>query len=598
MEEIAIMAKSSRPDMAGSASEGKVFVLGEVRAAHLRFAFENALSWLEANRSVINDLNVFPVPDGDTGSNMFMTLRSAVDEGASLGDTPKLGEFMRSLAHGALMGARGNSGVILSQIIRGFAQGIGQGEQAGYEDLVRAWSDAATVAYRAVMKPTEGTMLTVIRVTAEKARQFESNDIVALFEALVIAAHDAVEKTPEQLAILKEAGVVDAGGFGLAIILEGMWRALQSIDPQTWSAQSRGGSTAIGAPTVRNPRGSAHEGILAPSASTPSRELRGAAAVAAREEGWGFCTEFLIHDVSGEVEAVRTELAALGDSALVVGEPELVKVHIHTFDPNSVIAAASLWGRLSNLKVDDMSKQHHDILEVASISPEDGVEVNESREIAVVAVAQGEGFRTLMKSLGASVVVEGGQTMNPSIEDLLHAVRETHASHVVLLPNNSNIVMTADQVQKVGGDEGVAVHVIPTKTLPEGVAALFGLEGAEGVDNIVSQMTDLAQAIRSVEITRAVRNSRIGGRKITSGDVLAISGEDVIAVGTEPLEVIEEVVGSAEPKPEIVTLYYGSETAVDDAESLAGLLRGKFSSIEFELHEGGQSHYPYILSFE
>ncbi len=592
------MAKSSRPDRAGTTPEGETAVLTGITAAQLRFVFENGLSWLEANRSVINDLNVFPVPDGDTGSNMFMTLRSAVDEGISLGDAPKLGEFMRGVAHGALMGARGNSGVILSQIIRGFAQGVGQGEQAGCEDLVRAWSDAATVAYRAVMKPTEGTMLTVIKVVAERARAFEAQDVAALFEALVVAAHDAVEKTPEQLAILREAGVVDAGGFGLAIILEGMWRALQSIDPVTWNAGVDSSSAAIGAPTVRNPRSSGQSGAYVPSSSVHPRERSGAAAVAAREEGWGFCTEFLIHDVEGEVEAVRTELAALGESALVVGEPELVKVHIHTFDPNSVIAAASLWGRLSNLKVDDMSKQHHDILEDAISTPD--VEQVETgvQELAVVAVAQGEGFRSLMKSLGAAVIVEGGQTMNPSIEDLLHAVREAHASHVVLLPNNSNIVMTADQVQKVGSDEGVDVHVIPTRTLPEGVAALFGLEGAEGIENIVSQMTDSAHAIRSVEITRAVRNSRIGGRKIAAGDVLAISGEDVVALGNDPASVIDEVVASAAPAPEIVTVYYGSETAASEAEQLISGLRDKYDSIEFELHEGGQSHYPYILSFE
>ncbi len=592
------MAKSSRQGGAGSTPDGESPALSGVNAAHLRFAFENALSWLDANRTVINDLNVFPVPDGDTGSNMFMTLRSAVDEGQGLGDAAKLGEFMRGVAHGALMGARGNSGVILSQIIRGFAQGIGQAEQAACEDLVRAWSDAATVAYRAVMKPTEGTMLTVIRVIAESARSFESNDIVALFESLVVAAHDAVEKTPEQLAILREAGVVDAGGFGLAIIVEGMWRAFQSIDPLTWSAGSGGTASAIGAPTVRNPRSAGHSDVLAPAMGAGTRERTGAAAVAAREEGWGFCTEFLIHDVEGEVEAVRTELAALGESALVVGEPELVKVHIHTFDPNSVIAAASLWGRLSNLKVDDMSKQHHDILEDAGAAHSSATGEASTRELAVVAVAQGEGFRSLMKSLGAAVVVEGGQTMNPSIEDLLHAVREAHATHVVLLPNNSNIVMTADQVQKVGEDEGVDVHVIPTKTLPEGVAALFGLEGAEGVETAVSQMTDSAHAVRSVEITRAVRNSKLGGKKITAGDVLAISGEDVIAVGSDPAAVVVEVVGSADPTPEIVTLYSGSDTSSDESAALLALLQEQYTQIEFELHEGGQSHYPYILSFE
>src|SRR5579863_7186611 len=395
--------------------------LREIAGEQILAGLTAALSWLEANQQEINDLNVFPVPDGDTGSNMYLTLRSSVEEARDAPVPSAADSVLAAAAHGSLMGARGNSGVILSQILRGFAQGVAQRQRIDARGVAQALNEAAAVAYRAVMKPTEGTILTVVRdaAAAGNAAAAETDDIRVVLDRVVAEAHAAVERTINQLQVLRDANVVDAGGFGLAVILEGFARAIASTASVIASPAP---VHRTGEPALRLPP---KPGEMEATGSAVPR--RGAAAVAPREQGWGYCTEFLINGPGLDVEAIRTELGALGESALVVGDPDLVRVHIHTGDPASLIAAASSRGRMSKLKVEDMSAQHHEVLARADAAEDDAAAAVPPPEqpeappkaIGVVSVAPGEGFREILRSLGADSIVSGGQTMNPSIEDLL-----------------------------------------------------------------------------------------------------------------------------------------------------------------------------------
>jgi DAK2 domain fusion protein YloV len=582
--------------------------LNEVGGRHMSYGLRTALSWLQANQEVINDLNVFPVPDGDTGSNMYLTLRSAVEDAQKASDSQSAAAVMQAAAHGSLMGARGNSGVILSQILRGFAQGVAGRARVDAGGVAEALQEASNVAYKAVMKPTEGTILTVVREAAAAAKDAAETggDIRAVLDASVREAHAAVERTPELLAVLRDAGVVDAGGFGLAIILEGFARALAEAggdvpdDSTPLQAPRR-----VGEPTVRTPGGTEVTGA-------PVDGRRGASAVAAREDGWGYCTEFLVEGPGLDFDLLRDELSALGDSSLVVGDADLVRVHIHTHDPAGLIAAAARRGKLAKLKVEDMSAQHHEVLERASASEQAtgtaaGADLGAPRKAAapapaprkalgVVSVAPGEGFRQILEGLGVDRVVEGGQTMNPSIEDLLIAVRECNADAVILLPNNKNVILTAQQVDQLAEDTDV--HVVPTRNLPQGISAMLSLDPTADADSNCERMEDAMQAVHSLEVTRAVRDSSANGKDIKTGDVIAVLDGQITAVGSEELPVIDEVLTSLDFSPELVTVYRGDGVTESDGDSLVGTLRDKHGGVEFELHDGGQEHYPYILSLE
>lgn len=577
--------------------------LNEVGGRHMAYGLRTALSWLQANQEVINDLNVFPVPDGDTGSNMYLTLRSAVEDAQKAGDSQSAGAVMQAAAHGSLMGARGNSGVILSQILRGFAQGIAGRARVDAAGVAEALQEASSVAYKAVMKPTEGTILTVVReaAVAAKSAADEGGDIRVVLDASVREAHAAVERTPDLLAVLRDAGVVDAGGFGFAIILEGFARALAEA----------GGDVPDDSTPLQAPRRVGEPMVRAPGevAGTPVADgRRGAAAVAAKEEGWGYCTEFLVEGPGLEYEILREELSALGDSSLVVGDSDLVRVHIHTHDPAGLIAAAARRGRLNKLKVEDMSAQHHEVLERASASEAAtgtaaGAGLAAPRSVAtprkplgVVSVAPGDGFRQILEGLGVDRVVEGGQTMNPSIEDLLNAVRESHADAVILLPNNKNVILTAQQVDQLAED--IDVHVVPTRNLPQGISAMLSLDPTAGAESNCERMEEAMQAVHSLEITRAVRDSSANGKEIKTGDVIAILDGQITAVGGEELAVIDEVLSGLDGAPELITVYSGDGVTPPDGEALVTALRERHGASEFELHEGGQEHYPYILSLE
>jgi hypothetical protein len=573
-----------------------------VGGEELLAALRSALAWLQANQEEINDLNVFPVPDGDTGSNMYLTLRSAVEEAQTAADPSSAASVLTAAAHGSLMGARGNSGVILSQVLRGLAQGVGSGPRLDAAAWARGLGEARTVAYKAVMKPTEGTILTVVREAAEAAIRAaeESDDIVTVLDLAVRASHGAVERTTAQLQVLSDAGVVDAGGFGFAVILEGLSRAI--ADPAAAHSSPTGPRRRSGEDRVQLP-------FEAPGGARRPPVRRGAEAVAMKEEGWGYCTEFLIHGPGLDPVSLRDELGRLGESALVVGDPELVRVHIHTGEPAPLIALASSRGRLSKLKVEDMSAQHHDVLDRADAAetaaagedaephpPPLSAAPVAHKAIGVVSVAPGLGFRDILVSLGADGVVEGGQTMNPSIEDLLKAVRAAPSDQVILLPNNGNVILTAEQVDSL--IDGCEVRVVPTRNLPQGISALLALEADLSLDANCARMTAAIEHVHALEVTRAVRDSTANGHEIKAGDVLGILDDEIREVGEDESSVIEAVLGAAEHAPELVTVYRGGDVTAAAADSLVAALRASFPATEFEVHDGGQEHYSYVLSLE
>jgi len=584
--------------------------LTEVGGRHLNYVLRTALSWLQANQDVINDLNVFPVPDGDTGSNMYLTLRSAVEDAQKAGDPQSAGSVMQAAAHGSLMGARGNSGVILSQILRGFAQGLAGKARVDAPAVANALQEASAVAYKAVMKPTEGTILTVVREAGEAARGAADagGDIRAVLDDAVREAHASVERTPELLAVLRDAGVVDAGGFGFAVILEGFARALAETGGEAPADDAPVmAARRVGEPVVRAPGESLGATPLR-GAAAGSEGRRGAAAVAAKDEGWGYCTEFLVHGPGLDFAALRDELGALGESSLVVGDEELVRVHIHTGDPAGLIAAAAARGRLSKLKVEDMSAQHHEVLERAAASEaETGRSAGEHlatprqaaaprKALGVVSVAPGDGFRQILEGLGVDAVVAGGQTMNPSIEDLLTGVRTANADAVIILPNNKNVILTAQQVHQL--TEEIGVHVVPSRNLPQGISAMLALDPGVDADTNRARMEEALTTVHSLEVTRAVRDSSADGQEIKAGDVIAVYDGRIAASGSEDLAVIEDVLGGLDTEPELITVYSGAGVDAGAAQALVEALRGRHPDIEFELHDGGQEHYPYILSLE
>ena len=573
--------------------------LREIAGEQVLAGLTSALSWLEANQQEINDLNVFPVPDGDTGSNMYLTLRSAVEEARDAPVPAAADSVLAAAAHGSLMGARGNSGVILSQILRGFAQGAAQRSSLDASGVALSITEASAVAYRAVMKPTEGTILTVVRDAAAAAATAAAttDDIRVVLERVVTEAHAAVERTTDQLQVLRDANVVDAGGFGLAVILEGFARAVGDTEP---TAPAPAMLRRSGEPALRLPP---KPGDMEATGSAVAR--RGAAAVAPREQGWGYCTEFLLIGPGLDVDAIRAELSALGESALVVGDPDLVRVHIHTGDPAGLIAAASSRGRMSKLKVEDMSAQHHDVLERADAREARAEAIGTvaaelpkapPKPIGVASVAPGDGFREIMSSLGADGIVSGGQTMNPSIEDLLNGVRAVNAEHVILLPNNGNVILTAEQVNPLAED--CEVRVVPTRNLPQGISALLAFDPTASLDENAERMLAAIATVHAVEVTHAVRDTSVNGHDIKTGDVLAVVDDEIAEVGSDYLGVIDAVLTGQKAAPELVTVYRGHDVSAEDAETMIAALRGKHAGTEFELQAGGQEHYPYVLSLE
>jgi DAK2 domain fusion protein YloV len=522
-------------------------------------ALLGSLAWLTLNRDEVDALNVFPVPDGDTGTNMLLTLQSAVDDIRDQ-DDPDLSTMARRASHGALMGARGNSGVILSQVFRGFCQGIGSNRTVDAQGLARAFRQGADVAYRAVIRPTEGTMLTVAREAANGAEAVagKTDDLTAVVKAACDAAAAAVERTPEQLPVLKKAGVIDAGGFGLQLILEGFLKRLT---------------------------GERLEAFVRP-ASTHARPKE----VEAPTAGWGYCTEFIINGEDLPVDEVRTQIQRQGESALVVGDDAAIKVHVHTHEPAVVIGYASGVGRLSRLKVDDMSAQHHRLQGEAVRRP------TFTKHLAVVAVANGDGFRRILEGLGVDSVVSGGQTMNPSIQDVLSAVESTPSNDVLLLPNNGNVIMTAQQVAEVSKKR---VRVVPSRSLPQGIAALFAFDFNSDLEANANAMSHALNQVQTIEVTRAVRASEVDGLKIKENDVIGLLNDRIVDAGDSAPKVAQAVLKRLDrQKVGTITIYAGSDAGDNEREALRAALAKQFPEASVELQAGEQALYPYVIAVE
>ena len=540
-----------------------------------KLALLGSLSWLTANQEEVNRLNVFPVPDGDTGTNMLLTLQSAVEDIRD-SDAAEISKIAALAAHGSLMGARGNSGVILSQIFRGFAKHV-QGKSAlTPEELADALEEAANAAYRAVIKPTEGTILTVAREAgraAKNAARQPDASVNTVIRAASRAAKTATDKTPTQLAILREAGVVDAGGFGLQVIFEGFLKTVEESED------------AAPLPPVTAGRAAAAQRNL---------ELP--------EEGWGYCTEFLIEGGGMNVGEIRDTIAGMGNSALVVGDEDLIRVHVHTNEPTAVLAYASGVGNLSRTKVDDMSKQHRVILQDEA-EPESHRNGSQSKAaptrpngIGLVAVVAGGGLTEIFKGLGVDAVVEGGQTMNPSTQDMLKAVESAPYSEVILLPNNANVVLAAQQVLELTQK---TVHLIPTHTVPQGIAAVVAFNPQKDATANLEAMKGALGQVQTIEVTHAVRDSRANGVAVKKGDVIALTNDKLKHSGGDYGSVVTLALKDLKPEEyELVTVYRGKGAGDKDLKVLTEAIGRDFPGLEVEVQDGGQQHYPFILSVE
>ncbi|MDD3852349.1 MAG: DAK2 domain-containing protein [Syntrophomonadaceae bacterium] len=521
---------------------------------------------LEHNRDSVDLLNVFPVPDGDTGTNMYLTLLSAVKEGEKVQDKP-LGKVARAISMGSLMGARGNSGVILSQIFRGMARVLEGKNEANAIDIAMALMAGSDTAYEAVMKPVEGTILTVVREVAkaceEEARK--NGDIVAVLLAGIKAGHITLDKTPMMLPILKEAGVVDAGGKGLLFFLEG---------------------------TVQ---GLALEKDIELSSYEPDRvdQTSDRTGMVSLELEFQYCTEVLVRGPGLDVADMRDHLAPLGDSMLVVGDEEIVKVHIHSNHPGKVLETCLQWGQLTDIKINNMLEEAHERL-LNMESPGDAT--NNHKKIGLVAVAVGAGLVTILKSLGVDIVVEGGQTMNPSTQDLLEACNQVNADAVILLPNNGNIVMAAEQVVQLADKQ---VVVIPTRSIMQAIAALMSYQPEGQLHEVVQNMTEQYGEVKYAEVTHAVRDSTMNGLHIKEGDIIGLI-EDKIELATDSItETVKQLLKKiVNEDTSLITLYYGEEMEVSQVEAMKAELEEIYAECEVELYWGGQPHYNYFISIE
>ncbi len=539
----------------------------------LRLGLQTALDRLYEQRGRINDLNVFPVPDGDTGNNMHLTLEAAMDEVSQLPRTAAVPDVAKAAAHGSLMGARGNSGVILSQVLRGFCLGCGENETLNPAALGAALQRASEVAYSAVKRPVEGTILTVVRDTATAAANSagHGNDLREVADAAVSEAWAAVERTRDQLEALREAGVVDAGGFGLAVILTALSEVINGT--QVWPAQ------------------------LAPESDGETHE-RGIARTAAPEGGFGYCTEFSLVDSQLSPDELRERLlptTSEDDSSLVVGDRGLLHVHVHLKQPWEVLPRAAELGRIERLKVEDMTAQHH----LARHSGGSRAPARTSKglaPVAVAAVAQRFGFRQLLLGLGAASVLDGGPTMNSSTDDLLRAVQDARAKGVLLLPNHRNLVLTAEQAARVSPCE---VAVVPSTNLPQGVAALLAFDAESTMEVNRRRMEAATTEVRAVEVTRASRPSRLGDRPIAKGEFIALTDGELTAAGPELAQVVLSALAELDQtRLEVVTLYQGAGVETAEASELERRIRRQFPDLEVERHDGGQQLYPFIISAE
>ncbi|MFC1897436.1 DAK2 domain-containing protein [Chloroflexota bacterium] len=533
----------------------------------LREMFAAATTWLEKNASDIDALNVFPVPDGDCGTNMLLTMRSCIEEAYRAPDRDA-SVVAQAMANGALMGARGNSGVILSQIWSGLARGLVEKKSLTGSDLADALQQASMTAYKGVSNPVEGTILTVIREAASAAEaqvSSGSSDLIMVMEATVNAASESVANTPTLLPVLRECGVVDAGGQGLYTLLEGALRYL------------RGEAELM---QFRKPQMIASNIPLA--VRTPQM-------LAAEEVPYGYCTEFLLKGEKFDPGKLRVRLNKKGQSLIVVGDESTVRVHIHTMDPGNIIHYATSLGTMHQVSIRNMDEQHEDFLQMQRGRMP-------ATDMAIIAVASGDGLAEIFGSLGTAAIVPGGQTMNPSTKDLLQAAESVASDKIIILPNNKNIVPAAQQIQSLTTK---SIEVVPTETIPQGVAAILAFDYEADFETNTQVMNKAKSAVKTIEITRAIRSTQIGGLKIKKNQAIGLLDGDLLAAGNDTAEVLNKMLTELNlDRAEVITIYYGADTEQAEAERISSIIREQHSQLQLEVVRGGQPHYNYIVSVE
>ncbi len=552
--------------------------INKINGPLLKEIFKGAVNYLISRKEEVNALNVFPVPDGDTGTNMSLTSKSALKQIESLEGDFTAGDVSAAAARGALMGARGNSGVILSQLLRGFSEGLEGIDEASTSDLAHAFKKASETTYKAVMKPIEGTILTVGRETADFAiRHYKkAEDTITFLEDVIVEANKSLDNTPNQLEVLKEAGVVDAGGKGLVVLLEGALKVLKGEDIADQSEDE----------TLKK---KAQKEVQFTEADTSLK--------------YGYCTEFIINTDYEDIDALREKISPLGDCLLVVGGggTHLIKVHVHTNDPGIVLQHACELGLLQDIKIDNMRYQHREVLfddaEVAEAKKrEEEEELIEEKDYSFITVSMGDGMTETFKSLGVDYVVAGGQTMNPSTEDFLKGVDKVGGKVIYLIPNNSNIILSAEQARDISDRE---IIVIPSKSVPQGIAAMLAFnEDASKEENKENMMEAVASVI-DASITYAVRDTTINGKEIHKDDIIGIAAKDIISSGKTVYDVVTDTVDKLMDEDiSLVTLFYGEDVNEEDAEVVREAIEEKYPDIDIDVIKGDQPIYYYIISLE
>ncbi|MCQ4937534.1 DAK2 domain-containing protein [Anaerotignum propionicum] len=557
-----------------------ILKLNGLRLSRLIIAGANELT---ANKQLVDAMNVFPVPDGDTGTNMSLTVLAAARE-SEKSNSLRVDEVSKLAAGGALRGARGNSGVITSQLFRGFSKGLEGLEEACVTDLALALDKGVLTAYKAVMKPKEGTILTVARACAEAGAKLalETDDIEVFLKGIIAYGHEVLAKTPEMLPVLKQAGVVDAGGRGLLYILEG---ALKHINDE--------GPVSIAEPT-----------------KSEAVDFGALASIDNVDITFGYCTEFFINIHQADdatVQKLKTYLGTIGDSIVCVNDDEVIKIHVHTDHPGLALEKALSIGSLSGLKIENMREQHtnHIDFNTNMSTPVQAAENKQNdkkvdlpkKDIGFVSISAGAGLSEIFRNLGVDMIIEGGQTMNPSTEDILNAVDKINAENIIILPNNKNIILAAEQAVDLCEDK--KLFVVPTRSVPEGISAMFCNAEGLGAQEITEAMKEAIQAVSTVSVTYAVRDTNFGDKEIAEGDILGMLNDEIVVVAKEVAEGTKEVLKQTiTDENEMVSIYYGADVTAEDAQEIADFITESYPDCEVEIQSGAQPLYFYIISVE
>ena len=532
---------------------------------------------LEAKKEFINELNVFPVPDGDTGTNMTLTILSAAKEVKAL-ENPDMVAIAKAISSGSLRGARGNSGVILSQLLRGFTKEIREHKEIDTITLAKACERATATAYKAVMKPKEGTILTVAKGASQKAAELAetTEDLDTFISEVINYAQEVLEKTPEMLPVLKEAGVVDSGGQGLLEVMRGAYDAFQGKEIDYSAIEASAGTKMV----------------------KPSEQ-------AETEIKFGYCTEFIImlekeFTAKDETE-FKAYLESIGDSIVCVADDDIVKIHVHTNDPGLAIQKALTYGQLSRMKIDNMREEHQERLikdaEKLAAQQAEAKKAEPRKEVGFIAVSIGEGMNEIFRELGADYIIEGGQTMNPSTEDMLNAIDQVNAEHIFILPNNKNIILAANQAQKLTEDKDIIV--VPSKTVPQGITAIINyMPDADAQTNLEAMIEGIGN-VKTGQVTYAVRDTHIDDKEIHEGDIMGIGDSGILAVGQSVEETTKEMLAQlVDEDTELISLYYGQDVQEESAENFAQEIEDLYPDVDVDVHSGGQPIYYYVLSVE